>query len=169
MYLTDDIQTSAESITKTLFGTMPNGRPVEIYTLRNSKGMEARIITLGGTMVFLSAPDRDGKFEDVVLGCDDLEGYLQSNSYFGCIVGRFGNRIAGGMFTLNGRTYTLTANEYPHTLHGGLKGFDKVVWDVVTAVVTADGPVLELTYLSRDGEEGFPGNLKVKSRYTLTS
>jgi aldose 1-epimerase len=153
--------------TKAPFGKLPDGTTVEIYTLRNAAGMEARICTYGGAVVSLTAPDRHGQFADVVLGCDDLDGYLNNKSYLGCLVGRYGNRVGGAKFTLAGKTYTLAANNGPNTLHGGLKGFDKVVWKA-DPLVTAEGPALKLNYLSPDGEEGFPGNLNVTAVYTLT-
>jgi aldose 1-epimerase len=143
--------------------------PVAIYTLRNSKGMEARIMTYGGIVQSLKVPDRNGKFDDVVLGYDDLAGYLanKGNPYFGALIGRYGNRIGGAKFTLEGQTCTLAINNGPNSLHGGIKGFDKVVWQA-KPLLTADGPSLELTYFSKDGEEGFPGNLTVTATYTLT-
>ena len=150
------------------FGTAPDGTPVEIYTLRNKSGMEARICTYGGIVVSLKTPDRTGTLGDVVLGYDSLDGYLKSSPYFGCLVGRYGNRIAKGQFTLDGVGYTLATNNYPNHLHGGVQGFDKRVWKAVAAR-TPEGPQLELTYASADGEEGFPGKLSVKAVYTLTA
>ena len=150
------------------FGRMPDGTPVEIYTLRNGQGMEARIMTYGGIVQSLKVPDRIGKFDDVVLGYGNLEGYLTNNSpYFGVLIGRYGNRIGDARFTLDGKTYTLTANNGPNSLHGGLRGFDKVVWRAKTWL-SPNGLALELAYLSMDGEEGFPGNLKVTAVYSLT-
>jgi aldose 1-epimerase len=130
--------------------------------------MEVRIITYGGIVTYLTAPDRDGHYANVVLGYDALSSYLKSSPYFGALIGRFGNRIARGRFTLNGITYTLATNNGPNSLHGGLVGFDKVVWTATEAIVTSKGPQLTLTYLSRDGEEGYPGNLRVTAVYTLT-
>ena len=156
------------AVTKAPFGNLPDGTPIEIYTLKNGNGMEARICTYGGIVVSLTARDRNGQFADVVLGYDNLDGYVKNNSpYFGCLVGRYGNRIGGAKFTLEGKTYTLATNNGPNSLHGGLKGFDKVVWQA-KSWLTPDGPALELTYVSQDGEEGFPGNLKVTAVYTLT-
>ncbi|MFZ0827758.1 MAG: aldose epimerase family protein [Verrucomicrobiia bacterium] len=149
------------------FGKTLDGTPVEIYTLQNSKGTEVRIMTYGGIVQSLKIPDQHGKFDDVVLGYDTLDGYLTNSPYFGALVGRYGNRIGGGKFTLEGKTYTLATNNGPNSLHGGLKGFDKVVWQA-KPWVTTDGPSLELNYVSKDGEEGFPGNLKVTAVYTLT-
>jgi len=148
------------------FGKMPDGTPVEIYTLRNGHGMEARILTYGGTLHSLTAPDRTGRFGDIVLGFDDLKSYFTSTSYIGALVGRYANRIGGARFTLGGKNYTLAVNNGPNSLHGGIKGFDKVVWRAKSRT-TADGPALALSYLSRDGEEGFPGNLQVTAVYTL--
>ena len=129
--------------------------------------MEARVTNYGGVLVGLTAPDRNGSFADVVLGHDDLTGYLRSSPYFGAIVGRYANRIAGAKFSLNGDTYQLAANNGSNCLHGGIKGFDKVVWKAKETETTR-GAALELTYLSKDGEEGFPGNLNVKAVYSLT-
>jgi aldose 1-epimerase len=148
-------------------GKLADGTPVKLYTLRNSRGMEARISAYGGTVTHLFAPDRAGNMGDVVLGYDRLRGYLISSPYFGCLVGRYGNRIANGRFSLDGKTYQLATNNGPNTLHGGLKGFDKVLWKAIPTVTT-NGPALELTYESVDGEEGYPGTLTVRATYTLT-
>jgi len=155
------------TISQAPFGGIPAGPAVTIYTLRNDKGMEARILTYGGIVQSLKVPDKNGQFDDVVLGYDNLEGYLTNSPYFGALIGRYGNRIGGGKFTLEGRTCTLATNNGPNSLHGGIKGFDKVVWQA-QSWLTPDGPALELTYVSKDGEEGFPGNLKVTAIYTLT-
>jgi len=157
---------SSGSISKAPFGKTSDGKAVEIYTLRNSKGSEARIMTYGGIVESLKVPDRTGKLADIVLGYDNLEGYTNS-PYFGALIGRYGNRIARGQFTLEGTTYKLAVNNGPNALHGGLKGFDKVVWKA-TPSCTAQGPSLKLKYLSKDGEEGYPGNLSVTAVYTLT-
>lgn len=149
------------------FGTTKEGTSVSLYTLRNNKGAEAKISNYGGLVVSLTMPDRDGKYADVTLGYDNLDGYLKETPYFGALIGRYGNRIAKGKFTLNGKEYTLATNDYPNTLHGGLKGFDKVVWKA-KAVQTPAGPSLRLTYVSKDMEEGYPGNLSVTAVYTLT-
>jgi aldose 1-epimerase len=159
---------SAGDISAAPFGKTADGTPVEIYTLHNRNGMEARIMTYGGIVVSLKVPDRKGDFGDVVLGYDNLDGYLTNSPYFGALIGRYGNRIGGARFTLEGKTYTLATNNGPNTLHGGIKGFDKVVWKMVGAYAGPQGPQLELTYLSQDGEEGFPGNLNVTATYTLT-
>jgi aldose 1-epimerase len=167
------MKTSQGTVTKAEFGKTPEGVAVEIYTLHNAQGAEARIMTYGGIVQFLSTPDKNGKFADVVLGFDSLDGYLDDHyvkncPYFGALIGRYGNRIGGAKFTLDGQSYTLAGNNHGNSLHGGLKGFDKVVWTVAEAEVGKNGPELELTYLSKDGEEGFPGNLQVKAVYTLT-
>jgi aldose 1-epimerase len=152
---------------KARFGKMADGTPVEIYTLRNSRGMEAHILTYGGIVQSLQIPDKNGKFADVVLGFDKLQSYVTNSPYFGALIGRYGNRIARGQFTLDGQTYTLATNNAPNHLHGGLKGFDKVVW-TAKPVHNFYGHGLELTYLSKDGEEGYPGNLKVTAVYVVT-
>lgn len=149
------------------FGKTLDGTPVEIYTLRNSSGMEARIMTYGGTVVSLKVPDRDGKPGDVVLGYDSVDGYLTNSPYFGALIGRYGNRIANGKFSLDGKEYTLPQNNNGNTLHGGDKGYDKVVW-TARPIQISSGPALELTYVSKDGEEGFPGTLTVKAVYAVT-
>jgi aldose 1-epimerase len=158
---------AANHISEQPFGKTADGTLVKLYTLRNENGMVATICNYGGIVTTLKVPDRDGKLGDVVLGYDDLAGYLKETPYFGALIGRYGNRIAKGKFTLNGTTYTLATNNAPNALHGGLKGFDKVVWKA-EPYVTRDGPVLELEYTSKDGEEGYPGTLKVKAVYRLT-
>lgn len=162
------MHTTNAAIEKQAWGTLPDGRQVRLYTLRNRNGAEARISDYGGIVTSLKVPDRAGQMGDVVLGYDDLAGYLKETPYFGCLVGRYGNRIARGRFTLDGVGYTLATNNHPNHLHGGLKGFDKRLWEGV-ARMSADGPVLELTYTSVDGEEGYPGTLRVQAVYTLTS
>jgi aldose 1-epimerase len=159
---------NAQKITKVSFGKTADGASVDIYTLTNRGGMEARITNYGAIVVSLTAPDRDHNFADVVLGFNDLESYLKGHPYFGAIVGRYGNRIAKGRFTLNGVEYKLAVNNGENHLHGGIKGFDKVVW-TAKSVRTKVGPAVSLTYLSKDGEEGYPGNLTVKVVYTLTN
>jgi aldose 1-epimerase len=156
------------TISRQPFGATKDGVPVDIFTLRNTHGIEARICNYGGIVVSLKAPDRNGQFADVVLGYDTLADYEKNNPYFGCLVGRYGNRIAKGKFTLDGKEYTLATNNGPNHLHGGLKGFDKVVWEA-RPLQTDLGPALELRYLSKDGEEGYPGNLSVTAVYTLTA
>ena len=154
-------------ISQAPFGSMPDGSTVDIFTLRKPGGIEARISNYGGILVSLKTPNRDGHLEDVVLGYDHLDGYLAFSSYFGAIVGRFANRIAKATFKLEGVTYTLAANNGPNSLHGGLKGFDKKVWQAAQTG-TSSTPALTLNYLSKDGEEGYPGNLSVKAVYSLT-
>jgi aldose 1-epimerase len=154
-------------ISKKLFGLTSDQTSVELFTLRNRKGMEATIMTYGGIVTSLKVPDRRGTLGDVVLGYDHLEGYLKKNPCFGTLVGRYGNRIARGRFVLDGVTYKLAVNNGPNHLHGGLKGFDKVLWSA-RSVDSASGPALQLTYMSRDGEEGYPGNLLVTAVYTVT-
>jgi aldose 1-epimerase len=158
---------AAGNISKQPFGTA-DGQMVELYTLRNAKGSEVSIMTYGGIVQSLKVPDRHGVFADVVLGYDNVDGYVKVTPYFGALIGRYGNRIGGGKFTLDGKTYQLATNNGPNSLHGGVKGFDKVVWKVVKASMSSDGPRLELNYLSKDGEEGFPGNLNVTAAYTFT-
>jgi aldose 1-epimerase len=159
----------SDSIERSSFGQLPNGTAVDLYRLRNRNGMEARIATYGGIVTYLTAPDRHGHYADVVLGYDSLAGYLNSSPYFGALIGRYGNRIANGAFSLNGSRYTLAINNAPNSLHGGTVGFDKVVWKVASATVTPDGPSLALRYVSADGEEGYPGTLTVSATYTLTA
>src|SRR5215469_13068491 len=156
-------------ISRAPFGKTPDGQEVEIFTLRNSNGLEARIMNYGGIVVSLKTPDKSGQFDDIVLGYDSLEDYIKRNPYFGAIIGRCGNRISKGKFSLNGKTYSLaTNNNSKNHLHGGLKGFDKVVW-TAKPIETSNGPALQLDYLSKDGEEGYPGNLSVTAIYTLTA
>ena len=159
------------SISKEPFGTK-EGIPVDIYTLRNAKGLEAKITNYGGIVVSLKVPDRNGQLGDVVLGFDSLDGYLspefaKSNPYFGALIGRYGNRIGKARFSLGGKVYQLAANNGANHLHGGVKGFDKVIWEA--RPLEGAEPALELHYLSKDGEEGYPGNLNVTAVYTLTN
>ena len=155
------------SVKKEDFGKA-DGQNVALYTLTNRKGVEAKITTYGGIVVSLKVPDRNGKIDDIVLGFDNLDDYLKGNSsYFGALIGRYGNRIAKGQFTLGGADYKLATNNGENHLHGGIKGFDKVVWNA-RSPKAKDGASLTLTYLSRDGEEGYPGNLGVTVTYTLT-
>jgi aldose 1-epimerase len=156
------------TIAHTPFGETPAGVAVDLYTLRNRRGMEVRITNYGGIVTALTAPDRAGRYADVVLGLDTLDGYLKASPYFGALIGRYGNRIAHGKFVLDETTYTLATNDGPNSLHGGEVGFDKVVWIVRAARLTPEGPQLTLTYWSHDGEEGYPGNLVVTVIYTLT-
>lgn len=155
------------SITSKSFGTTTNGTKVTLFTLSNSKGASVTISNYGGIVTSLKMPDREGKFSDIVLGFRTLPEYETKSPYFGCLVGRYGNRIASGKFTLDGKTYQLALNNNGQSLHGGLKGFDKVVWEA-TPLLTKQGPSLKLTYISKDGEEGYPGTLTVTVIYTLT-
>jgi len=157
----------AAGLRKSAFGKMKDGQPVGLYTLTNTGGMEVAITNYGGIVVSIKAPDRSGKFADVVLGFDTFDAYLNNTPFFGALVGRYGNRIAKARFTLDGHEYHLAANDNGNTLHGGLKGFDKRLWNAKD-VSTKEVPALELTYLSKDGEEGFPGNLSVTVTYSLT-
>jgi aldose 1-epimerase len=154
-------------ITKESFGKLPDGKDVEIYTLSNKNGVEVRIMNYGGVVVSLRTPDRKATLDDIVLGFERLEDYLKENPYFGALVGRYGNRIAKGKFKLGGKQYTLAVNNGENHLHGGLKGFDKVLWNA-KPLDTAAGVGVELTYTSPDGEEGYPGTLQTKVTYTLT-
>jgi len=154
-------------VSRRSFGQTSDGKEVSLFSLRNSKGAEALISNYGGIVTSLKVPDRDGKLGDVVLGYDNLADYIKDSPYFGALIGRYGNRIARGKFTLDGKDYTLATNNYPNALHGGLKGFDKVVWEP-TILTGPEGAGLKLRYLSKDGEEGYPGNLSVTVVYTLT-
>lgn len=157
-------QTKA-GIEKAAYGKLADGTEADLYTLRNGAGMEAKITNFGGIVVSLTAPDKAGKFADVVLGMDSLSGYEKGTPYFGALIGRYGNRIAKGKFTLDGKEYTLATNNMGNHLHGGLKGFDKVLWTATP--VEGDEPALKLAYTAKDGEEGYPGNLSVEVTYTL--
>ncbi len=154
------------SISKSHFGKTPGGQDADLFTLTNSNGVSVKISNYGGIITHLFVPDKNGTLEDVVLGFDSLQSYIDGHPFFGALVGRYGNRIAKGKFTLDGQTYTLHVNNGPNALHGGKVGFDKVVWDAKE--IKGDSAVgLELTYLSKDMEEGYPGNLRVKVTYTL--
>jgi len=148
------------------FGALPDARAVELYTLRNRAGMEARLMTYGATIVSLTVPDRQGGFDNVVLGHADLDGYLQASPYLGAVVGRYGNRIAKGRFTLDGATVQLTVNDGENHLHGGARGFDKVLW-TANSTESNDGASVTLAYASPDGEEGYPGSLEARVTYAL--
>jgi aldose 1-epimerase len=151
---------------KALFGSV-EGKNVELYTLTNSTGMVAKITTYGAILTELHVPDRAGKLEDVVLGFESLDGYIKADQFFGATAGRVANRIRNARFTLGGKQYQLAANDPPNHLHGGKKGFDKRVWSAEPSD-TPDGPALTLTYVSEDGEEGYPGKLVARTVYTLT-
>lgn len=155
-------------ITSDHFGVMPEGQEVQLFSLTNDRGMEVRITNYGGIITVINVPDRDGKLGDVVIGHDTLEGYLYRSRYFGALIGRHANRIAHGRFCLHGISYSLAKNNGENHLHGGLRGFDKVVWSA-REIPASELVSLELTYLSKDGEEGYPGNLKATVTYLLTN
>ncbi len=161
-------QTGKAMLKKDSFGKTADGKNVELYTGRNSNGIEVQITTFGGIVTSIKVPDRKGKLDDVVLGFGKLEQYLSVHPYFGSIVGRYANRIAKGRFELGGTEYKLALNNGPNHLHGGIKGFDEVVWTASKLLDVRDGFGIELSYLSKDGEEGYPGNLTTKVTYTLT-
>jgi aldose 1-epimerase len=150
------------TISKQDWGVLPDHLPVHLFTLRNANGIEATITNFGGRLVTLKTPDRNGHFDDIVLGFDSIAGYVVKNPFFGALVGRYANRIADGKFVLDGEMYTLVKNNGPNSLHGGTVGFDKVLWHA-----QAGGDALTLQYESKDGEEGYPGNLKATAVYTL--
>ncbi|KAA9338445.1 galactose mutarotase [Hymenobacter busanensis] len=155
------------------FGTTKAGEQAKLYTLTNAHGLQVSISNYGGTVTKLLVPDKNGQLGDVVLGFDDVSGYqspefAKSNPYFGALIGRYGNRIRGGKFTLNGKNYTLAKNNGANTLHGGNQGYDRVMWQAEPGTSPA-GQTLTLSYLSKDGEEGYPGNLRVTVVYTLTN
>jgi aldose 1-epimerase len=153
------------SITKSDYGTLADGQKVDLYALKNAAGMSVDIMTYGGVITRMTAPDKTGKYDDITLGCVDLASYEKGTPYFGALVGRYGNRIAKGKFTLDGRTYTLVANNGANHLHGGKRGFDKMIW--AATPIEGDEPALKLTYTSKDMEEGYPGNLSIEVLYTL--
>ena len=154
-------------ITQSVYGTTPEGEQVDLYTLKNENGMQVDIITFGGIITALKVPNRDQQFENVVLGYKTLEPYLTNPTFLGAIIGRYGNRIANGKFSLQGEEFTLATNNGPNCLHGGNKGFDKVIWKA-EPIKQHDNIALKLSYVSKDMEEGFPGNLNVTVVYTLT-
>lgn len=164
---TETSSTADSEVRKSFFG-MFNGREVFSYTLFNDKGTEVTVINYGGIITSLKTKSREGKSEDIVLGYDSLSHYVRSSPYFGAIVGRYGNRIANGKFSLNGKFYSLAQNNNGQHLHGGVKGFDKVYWDIQAEPVS-DGMALKLSYVSPDGEEGYPGKLETEVIYHLTS
>jgi aldose 1-epimerase len=158
----------AKPMEKKAFGTTPDGKTADLYVLTNKNGMEVSITNFGGIVVSVKVADKQGKFADVVLGFDTLDGYIADKSYFGALVGRYGNRIGGAKFSIDGVTYTLPTNNGENCLHGGIKGFNKMLWDA-RDVSNGDEPALELKYTSKDGEEGFPGNLMTTVVFTLTN
>ena len=150
------------------FGKTADGQEVQLFTLTNKNGIEAKITNFGGSIVSLKTPDRKGQLGDIVLGYDNLQGYVGDTAFFGALIGRYGNRIAKGQFALNGKTYQIPLNDGPNALHGGPNAFNKKVW-TAKDISTHSTPMLQLTYLSKDGENGFPGNLNVQVTYSLTS
>ena len=164
-------QSGAQGVTPsapTTFGTLANGQGTQLFTLRNAHGVEVQFTNYGGIITSLKTPDRNGRFDDIVLGYNNLAGYIASSPYFGAIVGRYANRIARGHFTLDGATYTLAVNNGPNSLHGGLRGFDKVVWNA-RPFQNQEGQGVTLDYTSPSGEEGYPGTVHTTVTYTLTS
>jgi len=153
-------------VSREAFGVLPGGKAVDLYTLTNARGMMIRVMTYGGVIVSLDVPDRKGQSADIVLGYEHLDGYLAKSPYFGAIVGRFGNRIKDARFTLDSKEYTLGKNNPPNTLHGGFRGFDKVLWQG-KPFEHKDEVGLTLQYTSPDGEEGYPGTLHATVTYTL--
>ncbi len=158
---------AAPATTAAPFGKLGD-TPVQLYTLTNRHGLVAKITNYGAIVTELHVPDRTGRLADIVLGFETVEDYVKGHPYFGAIVGRVANRIRNAEFTLEGKRYALAANDRPHHLHGGTRGWDKVVWSA-TALDTAEGPALELTFVSRDGEEGYPGTVMARTVYTLTN
>jgi len=156
-----------QSIQKKAWGEV-DGKAVTLFTLTNKNGLQVMVATYGGIITELHVPDRAGKLADIVLGFDDVASYVKGSPYFGAVIGRIANRISGARFELDGKSYQLAANNGKNSLHGGVKGWDKVVWDAV-AVDSPVGPSVQLSYTSKDGEEGFPGTVKAKNTYTLTN
>ncbi|TRZ45903.1 aldose epimerase family protein [Robertkochia solimangrovi] len=161
------IAESAAGVRKSDYGQLPDGTEISRFTLTNNKGMEVDVISYGGIITKMTAPDKDGNFNDVVLGLPNLEAYLNNGPFFGALIGRYGNRIADGKFELDGETYQLSVNDGKNTLHGGTEGFNKRVWDI-SVVEDSDNPAIKLTYVSNDMEEGFPGALTSVVIYELT-
>jgi aldose 1-epimerase len=154
------------AVSRAVFGKTPEGETVDVFTLTNAQGMEVRPITYGGIITSLRVPDRMGRFDDVALGFDNLDGYIKNPPYLGAIIGRYANRIAKGRFALDGKTYSLAVNNGPNHLHGGIKGFNKVVWKA-ESFKNADGVGVVFTHTSPDGDEGYPGTLSLRVTYTL--
>jgi aldose 1-epimerase len=144
------------------------GKKVDLYTLKNAHGMEVKITNYGGIVTSIKVPDKNNKFDDVVLGFNNLKDYLGNNPFFGAIIGRYANRIGNAKFSIDGKEYQLAKNNWANSLHGGVKGFDKVLWEAEPVTGKDNSQSLKLTYMSKDGEEGFPGNLDVTVTYTLT-
>jgi aldose 1-epimerase len=160
-------QKATPAVSRAPFGTLPDGTAIELFTFTNANGIEVRAITYGGIIVSLRTPDRNGKLDDIVLGFDALDGYLTNSPYFGALIGRYGNRIARGRFTLDGKSYALALNNGPNHLHGGLKGFNAVVW-TGEPFSDARGTGVVFSHTSRDGDEGYPGTLTMRVTYLLT-
>lgn len=154
-------------IEKVLFGRLPDGRGAHLFTLRNVAGMVVQITDFGATIVSITVPDRNGTFADIALGYDDLDGYVSDTAYLGCVVGRYANRIAGGRFTIDGKAYQATINSDGNCLHGGKTGFNKALWNA-EPIENSKESSIRCSYISRDGEEGFPGAVTVAVRYTLS-
>jgi aldose 1-epimerase len=161
-------QKGSPEVTESVFGTMPDGRTISMFTLRNANGLEACITNFGGALVSLMVPDRMGNFEDVVLGYDSLSQYLVNKPYLGVLVGRYANRISGGRFTLDGNAFELARNNDANHLHGGVMGLSRVLWNAKTEM-RKEGPALVLSYVSPDGEDGYPGTLSLSVVYLLTN
>jgi len=161
------VQTPKPRLTQSPYGRTPDDKVVDLITLRNNHDYEMTVLTYGGTIVSLRTPDRTGAFDDIVLGFDDLKSYIDKSPYFGCLIGRYGNRIAKGKFTLDGAAYTLATNNAPNHLHGGVKGWDKAVWGFELFQNASSVGVI-LTHTSADGDEGYPGTVKARVTYTLT-
>jgi aldose 1-epimerase len=164
----ETMSTDTVSIAKSEYGTTPKGEKVDQYTLTNQKGMEVKIITFGGIISSIKVPNKEGKSEEVVIGFNSLDQYMKDNPYFGALIGRFGNRIAKGKFTLDGKEYALAINNAPNALHGGPEGFHRVIWTAEEAK-SGNNAALKLKYVSKDMEEGYPGNLTVFVTYTLNN
>jgi aldose 1-epimerase len=160
-------KTMSAGVKKSAFGKTADGQAVDLYTLTNANGMTVKVTNYGGIITEIHAPDKNGQFADMALGFDSLDGYLKAHPFFGATVGRVANRVAKGQFTLGGKTYHLAVNNGPNALHGGTKGFDKVVWKAEAA--TDNVPSVRMTYMSKDGEEGYPGNLTAAVIFTLTA
>src|SRR6266702_1960348 len=158
----------AKPMEKKVFGTTADGKTADLYTLKNKNGMQVSITNFGATVVSIIAPDKAGKMADVALGYDDLAGYELNKNYLGVLVGRYGNRIAHGKFSIDGTEYTLAKNNGDNSLHGGIKGFNKAMWEAKDVSKGGEAAV-EMKYVSKDGEEGYPGNLSVTVVYTLTN
>jgi aldose 1-epimerase len=165
-YTVTTLSMTSPRVTKAPYGRLPDGTTVDGYTIRNARGTTMHVITYGGIITSLRVPDREGKLDDIVLGFDSLAGYLKDSPYFGAIVGRYANRIAKGRFTLDGKTYQLPVNNGPNSLHGGLRGLDKVVWHA-TSFENDSGAGVVLTHTSPDGDQGYPGRLDLRVTYTL--